>query len=260
MSGRMRSALHGLALLTGAGLLAVAAWAATPYGPDERALDALRTSDGISVERTGWGWEFAPSASMPATAVVVYPGGHVDPRSYAPLARSLAQAGYRAIVIKMPLSLAVMAPNAADRAVRAHPEIRRWAIVGHSLGGAMAAAHAARRPGRYSALVLLAAYPPESVDLSRQRMAVAAFAGSEDTVLNRARFDAMRGRLPQESVIATVEGANHAQWGAYGRQRGDGDAHIAPEVQTAIAVDAVRRVLGDLPPLEEPATPGPDTR
>jgi hypothetical protein len=44
-----------------------------------------------------------------------------------------------------------------------------------------------------------------------------------------------------------VEGANHAQWGSYGRQRGDSKAAILPEAQTAIAVDAVRRALGDVP-------------
>lgn len=254
MRGPLKWTLVSVAAVLGAVVLAAAAWVATPLGPDQKALDALEAGDGIAVTRTPWGWEFAPASSTPATGVVIYPGGRVDPRSYAVLARELARSGYRAMVVQMPLGLAVLAPDAADRAVAAHPEIRRWAIVGHSLGGAMAAAHVAKHPGRYAALVLLAAYPPESVDLSRDTaLSVAVLAGSEDTVLDADELAAARPRLPDRSVMATVTGANHAQWGSYGSQRGDSAAAITPEAQTAIAVDAVRRALGDLPPLGDGA-------
>lgn len=257
MRPRIKRVGVAVAALLAAAVLAAAFWLATPLGPDARAREALEPGDGISVERTDWGWELWPSASTPATGVVMYPGGRVDPRSYAPLARGLAQAGYRAVIVKMPANLAVLAPNSADRAVAAHPEIRRWAIVGHSLGGAMAAAHVADRPGRYAALVLLAGYPPRSTDLSNARIAVIALAGTRDTVLDRAAFEKARASLPSDSTVADVEGANHAQWGSYGRQRGDSDATIPPEVQTAIAVDAVRRALGDLPPIDQkPPTKG----
>ncbi|MCL4078322.1 alpha/beta hydrolase [Coriobacteriia bacterium Es71-Z0120] len=242
--GRLGIAFAAVVAVTA---LAVGLWLATPLGPDARAVEALAPGDGISVAHTDWGWEFWPSSSEPATGVVIYPGGRVDPRSYAPLARGLAQAGYRAIIVKMPANLAVLAPNAADCAIEAHPKIQRWAIVGHSLGGAMAAAHVAQRPGRYAALVLLAAYPPSSTDLSQTRIAVVALAGNRDTVLDTGAFEAARSRLPRSSLVATVEGANHAQWGSYGRQRGDSQAAIPPEVQEAIAVDAVRRALGDVP-------------
>lgn len=245
----------GITLLVALGIavLSAALWLATPLGPDARALDALTPQDGISAERTAYGWELWPSSSQPATGVVIYPGGRVDPRSYAPLARGLAQAGYRAIIVKAPLNLAVLSPNAGDRATEAHPEIRRWAIVGHSLGGAMAASHVAARPGRYAALVLLAAYPPSSTDLSSAKVAVVALAGTRDAVLDEAAFESARARLPAGSIVAKVDGANHAQWGSYGRQRGDSSATIPPEVQTAIAVDAVRRALGDLPSIDAKA-------
>lgn len=251
MRHRLRLVVAAFAVVLGAATLAVAVWLATPLGPDAQAVRSLEPGDGITVARTAWGWEFSPASSTPATGVVIYPGGRVDPRSYAPLARGLAQSGYRAIIVRMPLGLAVLSPHRADRAIAAHPEIRRWAMVGHSLGGAMAAAHVAKRPGRYAALVLLAAYPPDAVDLSQETtLSVTALAGSADTVLDAHAFAASRLRLPGRSLVATVEGANHAQWGSYGAQRGDSEAAITPEAQTAIAVDAVRRALGDLPPLD----------
>lgn len=254
MRHRLRLVVAALAGVAGVAALAAAVWLATPLGPDTEAVRSLEPGDGISVERTGWGWELSPSSSTPATGVVIYPGGRIDPRSYGPLARRLAQSGYRAIIVRMPLGLAVLSPHRADRAVAAHPEIRRWAILGHSLGGAMAAAHVAARPGRYAALVMLAAYPPESVDLSQEAtLSVVALAGNADGVLDARAFAAARPRLPERSLVATVEGANHAQWGSYGAQRGDAEAAITREAQIAIAVDAVRRALGDLPPLDEGA-------
>lgn len=230
-----------------AAVLAFLVWTATPLGPDPRALEAMRSSDGIEVTRTDAGWEFTSPSAEPTAGVIIYPGGRVDPRSYAPLARDLAKAGYFTVVLRVPLNLAVTSPNAADAVVEAYPDIREWVLAGHSLGGAMAAAHAADRPDVYAALVLLASYPPDSVDLSRSGLTVGSYTGSLDSVIDTAAVVASIERLPAGAVVVTVDGANHAQWGSYGKQPGDSAAAISAEVQTAIAVEAIARALGDLP-------------
>jgi len=48
----------------------------------------------------------------------------------------------------MPLSLAVLAPDAADAVLAAHPAVRNWSVGGHSLGGATVAQRAADRISR----------------------------------------------------------------------------------------------------------------
>lgn len=236
-----------MAVVAAAAVLGFSLWVATPLGPDARALADLESSDGIVVTRTHQGWEFTAPSAEPTAGVVIYPGGRVDPRSYAPLARALAKAGYLTIIVRMPLGLAVTRPDAADAVVAAHPDIDEWAIVGHSLGGVMAASHVAGSPGDYDALVLLAAYPPSGVDLRDARVTVGSYVGTRDTVIDMAAWEASAGRLPAQAVIARVEGANHSQWGSYGTQHGDSSARITADVQTAIAVDAVSRALGDLP-------------
>ena len=79
--------------------------------------------------------------------MIFYPGGRVDPRSYAPAARAIAAQGYLAVITPMPLNLAVFTPGRAAQVIAAYPEIHTWAIGGHSLGGAMAAnfSHKSRR-------------------------------------------------------------------------------------------------------------------
>lgn len=222
-------------------------WVATPLGPDSRATSAMQSGENIVVTRTDAGWEFTSPSAEATAGVIIYPGGRVDPRSYAPLARELAKAGYFAVVLRVPLNLAVTKPNAADAVIAAHPGMPEWVVVGHSLGGAMAASHVADRPGVYSALVLLAAYPPGGVDLRDSGLRVGSYTGSLDSVIDTAAVAASRAQLPEDALLITVEGANHAQWGSYGSQPGDSPATISPEVQTAIAVDAIARALGDLP-------------
>lgn len=229
-------------------LLAIAVagviWAETPLGPAGEAMRALETGDGVTVERTSSGWEFHGDGAAADTGVIIYPGGRVDARSYAPLARALAERGYLVVITPVTLNLAVMSPNVGDRAREAHPEVTRWGIVGHSLGGAMAATHVANRPGVYSALVFLAAYPPDGTDLTEAVPTVVSVYGDRDGGLKMEKIVSTRPLLPEDTTFTEVEGANHAQWGAYGPQRGDLSATISPAEQLAFGVDAVMAALG----------------
>ena len=161
--------LGGLALaVVVLAVLAFLGWAMNPLGPSQAALDALASDASVKVTQSADGWAFVPAAGAePSAALVYYPGGHVDARSYAPYARDLASRGYLVVVPVMPLSLAVLSPNAADKVVAAHPNVSTWVIGGHSLGGAMAGQYVAKHPGTMDGIVLQGAYVPEGNDLSQ---------------------------------------------------------------------------------------------
>lgn len=220
-------------------------WAETPLGPTDEAMRALETGGGVTVEHTSSGWEFRSDGTTTDTGVIIYPGGRVDARSYSPLARALAERGYFVVITPVTLNLAVMSPNVGDRAREAHPDVTRWGIVGHSLGGAMAATHVANRPGAYSALVFLAAYPPDGTDLTEAVPTVVSVYGDRDGGLKMEKIVSTRPLLPEDTTFTEVAGANHAQWGAYGPQPGDLSATISAAEQLAFAVDAVVMALGD---------------
>jgi dienelactone hydrolase len=219
------------------------AWGLTPLGPAPEATAAMHSDAHVRFSDMSEGLTFMPSGTTPTTGIILYPGGHVDYRSYATLARDLASAGYLVVVTPMPLSLAVFAPNRADEVIVAYPEVKTWALAGHSLGGAMACAYVDSHPGTIDGLVLLAAYPAGSDDLRADKLQVVSLVGTKDTVINRDNLEAGKALLPQTTTYTTIEGGNHAQFGSYGEQPGDGVATITPLRQRAETVAAVKKLL-----------------
>lgn len=219
-------------------------WALTPLGPGDAALAALESGDGVTVSRTDDGWAFMP-VGAPATGLVFYPGGRVDARSYAPFARELARAGHAVVIVEVPLSLAVFEVDAAEDVFGA-PEVasvERWAVGGHSLGGAMAATYAADARDQVDGLLLLAAYATSGADLRDSGLAVADVTGSLDGVLDRNNWEAGRALLPADAVYVSIEGGNHAQFGDYGPQPGDNAASVGPDEQLRQAVETADTLL-----------------
>jgi len=244
-----------IAVLAVLGAVAVAAagmlvWALTPLGPGDAALAALASGDGVTVSRTDDGWVFVPDRpdGVLETGLVFYPGGRVDARSYAPFARELARAGHAVVIVEVPLSLAVFEIDAAEGVLAAQDlaAVERWAVGGHSLGGAMAATYAADAPERVDGLLLLAAYATSSADLRTSGLAVTDVTGSLDGVLDRENWEAGRALLPTGAVYVSIEGGNHAQFGDYGPQPGDNEATIDASDQLRRAVEAADALLDRL--------------
>jgi hypothetical protein len=237
----VRRILLGLLAL----LLAVAGfvvWAEVVPAPEAAALRALVPDEAVIVEQGRW-LVFTPAGQAPETGLILYPGGRVDARAYALAARAIAEAGYRVVVVPMPLHLAVLAPNRAAEVIAAYPEVRAWAVGGHSLGGAMAAHFAASRPRLVRGLVLWAAYPAASDDLSGLDLIVASIYGTRDGVAGLDDLEAAAGRLPPDTRWVAVEGGNHAQFGRYGPQAGDNTATITAEAQQAAVVEATVELM-----------------
>jgi pimeloyl-ACP methyl ester carboxylesterase len=229
-------------------LIAIAAiafvvWGLTPLGPTDLALEALKSGNGVTVTPAAGGWAFSATGKQPTVGLVFYPGGHVDARSYAPLAREIARRGYLVVVPKMPLSLAFLDLNAADKAIASFPRVTTWVVGGHSLGGVAAAAYASGHLSAVKGLVLFASYPASGTDLSASKLVVTSNTGTRDEVIDRTALTESYGHLPAGSDTAAIEGGNHGQFGSYGPQPGDGVATIAPEEQWRLAGDHAQAVL-----------------
>ncbi len=200
-----------------------------------------------AVETGSW-LVFQPADSVPEAGLVLYPGGRVDYRAYAPLARAIAQEGYLVVVPRMPLNLAVLAPAVAQDIITAFPEIEHWSVGGHSLGGAMAAQFAGQNPELVQGLVLMAAYPAGSLDLSTSEIQAVSIYGSLDGVAPPERILAAGGQLPPSTEFVEIRGGNHAQFGWYGPQSGDNQAEISradQQDQTVAAVIALLAAIGE---------------
>ncbi|MBQ8554382.1 MAG: alpha/beta hydrolase [Clostridia bacterium] len=232
------------ALLVVIGVIAICAggvmlYASDYYSPSEDALAALATTETVTVRRTDDGLVFLPAE--PAAGFIFYPGGKVEHTAYAPLMRALAEEGILCILTDMPLRLAVLDMDAAAGLSAQYPQVTRWSIGGHSLGGAMAASYAAENPDEFDGLVLLAAY--STAKLPEEGMAVASIYGTEDKVLAMDKYEQYRTNLPVHTVETVIPGGNHAQFGCYGAQSGDGAAAITAQEQIEATVAACLGVL-----------------
>jgi pimeloyl-ACP methyl ester carboxylesterase len=143
----------------------------------------------------------------------------------------------------MPLSLAVFGISRADDVIAAYPDMRYWVIGGHSLGGSMAASYAQNHHDTVQGLVLWASYPVISDDLSSTSLKGLSTYGSNDQVLNRDNFNATVSLLPPGTIMQVIQGGNHAQFGNYGLQPGDGTATISDTDQQMQAADLTVRLL-----------------
>lgn len=238
---KRRYLIYAVALVLVLAIGAAAVWALTPLGPAEDAMGALETDDKVEVVETSDAWLFLPAEGEPTGVFVLYPGGRVDVRSYATLARVIALDGTAVAVLKVPLSLPILDRKAAA-AIFDDPRfagVDSWVVGGHSLGGVAAAHFAQANPGSVDGLLLLASYPADDTDLSGSSLEVTDITATEDGVLNRGDWEAGRARLPEDTRYITIDGGNHALFGDYGPQPKDRPATIGPAEQRAAIVAEV---------------------
>lgn len=206
------------------------------------AVAALESDDRVRVTADKW-LRFEPADGTPSNGLIFYPGARIDPRSYAPFAHVLAAEGYLVVIPRMPLNRAVLAPERAAAVMDEYSGVTRWAVGGHSLGGAMAARFARRHPERVQALLLWAAYPAERDSLADLNLPVWSEWATNDGLATPEKQKATRHLLPVRAAYGLIEGGNHAQFGWYGSQPGDGAAAISREEQQAQLLAGARAVM-----------------
>lgn len=173
----------------------------------------LSDAKAVSVEENDESIAIAPPGSLEGESsaeagLILYPGAKVDPHAYVPLAEKIAERGYICVIAKMPFNLAFF--------------------------GVAAAQYAANHADALEGIALLASYPAS--DLSETSLRALSVYGSQDLVLNRESLAENASKLPANAKTVVIEGGNHAGFGAYGPQKGDGEAAIsADEQQEAFA-------------------------
>jgi hypothetical protein len=96
----------------GVALVAFLAWALIIPAPMALASAAMQSNGQVDVQAGGW-LTFRPEGREPAAGLVVYPGGRVDYRAYAPAARATAGEAFLVAIVPMPLNLAVFGSGRA---------------------------------------------------------------------------------------------------------------------------------------------------
>ena len=227
-------------------LIGAFVWWVQPQPLLPEATAALASTPGATFTEENGRLTYTPVGPPPTVGLVLYPGGKVPPAAYAPQARAIAEAGYLAVVVPVPLNLAVFDINAAQAVIDDHPEIAHWAVGGHSLGGSMAAQFIDGHPGKVDGLVLWASY--SAADLSGDGLAVVSAYGTLDSGVPSFTSSANVAKLGSDVTFKVIEGGNHEQMGWYTGQPNDPPATIPRADQQAQVVAATVQLLKGITP------------
>lgn len=174
--------------------------------------------------------------NQPKKNIIIVPGGKVKPESYQYLAVQLALSGYHVTIVKTVFNLAILTPNYGARFLKDGIDN---VVIGHSLGGTVASMFSHNNE-RVNEIVFLASYPIS--DLSDKRVLI--ITGEFDTVLDNNSLIESEKLLPDDYVLFEIPGGNHAQFGWYGPQKGDGVSEITTKSQQDIIISQIINFIG----------------
>jgi dienelactone hydrolase len=209
------------------------------YPADQELLRAAYADPKVTVTQQSAYFKVEPAKTEAQVGMVFYPGGLVSPESYLdPLVKLVNSArsqgiNVRVYLVRPPLNLSVLDYTAAEKIISEDSQVENWVVGGHSLGGAMACRYTAGTSegaagAKVKGLFLLAAYC--DTDISASAKKVISIYGSNDQVLNLDLLEQYSKNLPSSSRKKIITGMNHAQFGAYGVQRGDGPAQVSLQI------------------------------
>jgi hypothetical protein len=180
--------------------------------------------------------------------VVVYPGAYVDVRGYVPTLRPVAAAGYRVVIVPMPFELAVYGINRALDVKAANPDVKRWAIVGHSVGGAMGPAFASRHRDALDGVIIWDSYPPSIANLADYPKPVWHIHRATPDGAPPPAFAAQRAMFPPHSRWVPIPGGIHMYFGSFepGGYQEDWAPSITREAQQALVARATIEALASM--------------
>lgn len=229
-----------VSVLVGAGSLTIR-YLSVYYHATITAQTVMFGVDGIEIEEEEEYYRFSPAGRKNVPGIIFYPGAKIEETAYAPMLAKLAESGYEVYLMRMPFRLAILKPNAADKVM--DQKKQRWILMGHSLGGSIAADYTARHQDQVAGLVLLSSY--STAELSDTQLKVLCIYGDQDQVMSQERYGKNRKHLPDDAIEHVIDGGNHSGFGYYGVQEGDGEARITQEEQQEEVVDLVTTVFAE---------------
>jgi hypothetical protein len=191
-------------------------------GERPAALEVWR-NPAVAITSTDHSIILSPTENSSGTGLVFVPGARVDPYAYMyKLSGIVEESGATVVITKPTLNLALLDTRPLDTFTQDAPGITTWYVGGHSLGG-VRACMLADSPD-VTGLILFGSYCAN--DLSDSGLRVLSISGSDDGLSTPEKIEAAAHLLPDGTVFDEIVGANHASFGDYGVQPGDGTATL----------------------------------
>lgn len=205
------------------------------YHAEKTATDCINGTDDVNVTKVSNGLLLDGYGND--TAVIFYPGAKVEYTSYLPLFMDLASKGVDSYLVEMPFNLAFLGRNSADDIIK-EAKYEHYFMAGHSLGGAMAGYYVNSTVNNITGLIYLSGHAPTEINVP-----VLSIRGTNDKIINLTSYHQAESMIKNNYTEVLIDGGNHAQFGYYGKQSGDGQANITPESQQDQSVDAIMKFI-----------------
>lgn len=186
------------------------------------------------------------STQASETEVIFYPGGMVNPISYAPLGRRLAKSGYSVHIIHMPWRMATKGYTQILDLFDLDDPNKKYILGGHSQGAKMAAQFVYEHPGLIDGLFLLGTSHPRDYDMSDVEIPCLKLYAEFDGLASVAEVRENQELMPKGSQMILIEGGNHSQFGYMGQLFMDESAEIDREEQQAIILQELLTFIRSL--------------
>ena len=195
-------------------------WANATYGPSEQLqqlvdVDSVLQDDVVVLE----------PQDANGVGIIIYPGAKVEPTAYSYYGQLLMEQGYTVVIPEMRFNFALFSAERAEQYMKQFDSVDNWVVGGHSLGGVAAAMFAAEH--EVDGLLFLGSYPSASSDLSKSQLPVLSLYAQFDGLTLVSDIEDSKALLPASASFVEIKGGNHAQFGMYGEQKGDGAATIS---------------------------------
>ncbi|TFB92743.1 alpha/beta hydrolase [Cryobacterium sp. HLT2-28] len=209
---------------------------------DRGAADRVFGNPAVSVTDTANAVVIAPKTGASGVGLVFVPGARVDPYAYLyKLAGTVEETGLTVVITKPVLNLAILDLRPLDTFTTVAPGVTTWLVGGHSLGGVRACLYADQP--QVAGLVLFGSYC--AAPLARDDLPVLSLTGSADALSTPAKIADTAGLLPATARFVEIPGANHARFGDYGVEVGDGIATASTDAVAAAITRNLTAFLAD---------------
>lgn len=231
-------ALAALALV----IMGFLIWVNTPYRADRGAVIEVWANPDVQVQYLDEGILMTPATvDANGTGLVFVLGARVEAHAYMlQLSGVVEESGVTVLITEPTLNLAFFDLRTLDQFTTAAPEVDTWFVGGHSLGGVRACLMTPDAGAQ--GLVLFGSYCAN--DVSDSGLQVLSIAGENDLLSTPAIIEKNASLLPANATFVTIEGANHASFGDYGAQSGDGERTITSTQMRAELTALLSELLG----------------
>lgn len=168
---------------------------------------------------------------------IIFSGAKADEKAYAYMAKLLHDEGHSVVLPKVPFHMSAFGINHGVSIIESNPEIEKWILIGHSLGGLPTGRIAVKVPDKLIGVAFLASYM--GTDLSELDISAIRIKASNDKIMSESMLERNLNYLPENSISITIDGANHKGFGAYGSLSRDGEATMSWKEQQEQTVELI---------------------